>query len=152
MSQQALGWIHTDLVGCFSIANHPTVMNEFYHSGSLDDTSDPTANTTAGPSFDSIYDTALIQDVHTNAGHWINTTGHEPMEEPKAAPRRRRPSGDHVKHRRTRNGCYTCRSRRVKVELPVSMLSLTLLIQRCLDSAMKYGPYASVSLIRFSCQ
>ena len=25
-------------------------------------------------------------------------------------------SGDHVKHRRTRSGCYTCRSRRVKVQ------------------------------------
>lgn len=29
--------------------------------------------------------------------------------------RRRAAPGDHVKHRRTRSGCYTCRNRRVKV-------------------------------------
>ena len=37
---------------------------------------------------------------------------------PKGTARvRRRPAAgsDHVKHRRTRSGCYTCRSRRVKV-------------------------------------
>src|SRR5437868_6744088 len=28
------------------------------------------------------------------------------------------PGIDHVKHRRTRSGCYTCRSRRVKVSGP----------------------------------
>lgn len=33
-----------------------------------------------------------------------------------ARPRRRQPQGaEHVKHRRTRSGCYTCRQRRVKV-------------------------------------
>ena len=33
-----------------------------------------------------------------------------------ARPRRRHPPGaEHVKHRRTRSGCYTCRQRRVKV-------------------------------------
>ena len=51
-----------------------------------------------------------------NASNWINTTGQTPVEEPTPTPRRRRPSGaGHIKHRRTRNGCYTCRSRRVKV-------------------------------------
>lgn len=30
------------------------------------------------------------------------------------------PGMDHVKHRRTRSGCYTCRSRRVKVSNPAS--------------------------------
>jgi hypothetical protein len=37
---------------------------------------------------------------------------------PKAQRSRRRSSApglDHIKHRRTRSGCYTCRSRRVKV-------------------------------------
>ncbi len=36
---------------------------------------------------------------------------------PKAQRNRRKsaPGLDHVKHRRTRSGCYTCRSRRVKV-------------------------------------
>jgi len=36
---------------------------------------------------------------------------------PKAQKSRRRsaPGLDHIKHRRTRSGCYTCRSRRVKV-------------------------------------
>lgn len=29
-------------------------------------------------------------------------------------------AGEHVKHRRTRSGCYTCRSRRVKVKLSLS--------------------------------
>ena len=28
------------------------------------------------------------------------------------------PAQDHVKHRRTRSGCYTCRERRVKVPFP----------------------------------
>ncbi len=38
---------------------------------------------------------------------------------PKAQRNRRKsaPGLDHVKHRRTRSGCYTCRSRRVKVSL-----------------------------------
>lgn len=36
---------------------------------------------------------------------------------PKVARSRRKPeTGDHKKHRRTRSGCYTCRSRRVKCD------------------------------------
>ena len=31
------------------------------------------------------------------------------------------PAPDHVKHRRTRSGCYTCRSRRVKVRMRNSL-------------------------------
>ena len=39
-----------------------------------------------------------------------------------ARVRRRPPPGsDHVKHRRTRSGCYTCRSRRVKVRYSPSL-------------------------------
>jgi len=36
---------------------------------------------------------------------------------PKSQRSRRKsaPGLDHIKHRRTRSGCYTCRSRRVKV-------------------------------------
>ena len=36
---------------------------------------------------------------------------------PKSSRSRRKPAhgSEHVKHRRTRSGCYTCRSRRVKV-------------------------------------
>lgn len=30
------------------------------------------------------------------------------------------PGGEHVKHRRTRSGCFTCRSRRVKVQYLIS--------------------------------
>lgn len=39
---------------------------------------------------------------------------------PKAQRSRRKsaPGLDHIKHRRTRSGCYTCRSRRVKVVYP----------------------------------
>jgi hypothetical protein len=38
---------------------------------------------------------------------------------PKGSRNRRKPAhGEHVKHRRTRSGCYTCRSRRVKVGYP----------------------------------
>lgn len=38
-------------------------------------------------------------------------------------PRRRRTAdGDVIKHRRTRNGCYTCRGRRIKVSLRKSVL------------------------------
>ena len=33
------------------------------------------------------------------------------------ARRRTVAGGEHVKHRRTRSGCYTCRNRRVKVHL-----------------------------------
>jgi hypothetical protein len=38
---------------------------------------------------------------------------------PKAQRSRRKsaPGLDHIKHRRTRSGCYTCRSRRVKVTI-----------------------------------
>jgi hypothetical protein len=40
---------------------------------------------------------------------------------------------DHVKHRRTRSGCFTCRSRRVKVSIPITSLKRLLMIY----SAMK---------------
>jgi hypothetical protein len=39
---------------------------------------------------------------------------------PKGSRNRRKPAqgSEHIKHRRTRSGCYTCRSRRVKVSTP----------------------------------
>lgn len=36
-----------------------------------------------------------------------------------ARMRRRPATGDHVKHRRTRSGCFTCRQRRVKVTFTI---------------------------------
>lgn len=39
----------------------------------------------------------------------------DPVQGGNARMRRRPGPGDHVKHRRTRSGCYTCRQRRVKV-------------------------------------
>ena len=43
----------------------------------------------------------------------------EPEEEVTTARKRSRTSkSEHVKHRRTRTGCYTCRNRRVKVVIP----------------------------------
>src|SRR4051812_38117931 len=32
------------------------------------------------------------------------------------------PGPDHVKHRRTRSGCYTCRQRRVKVGMAIHLI------------------------------
>ena len=56
-----------------------------------------------------------------NIVRWFEQGGGEnPNTEHKTAspskPRRKLlPGSDHVKHRRTRSGCYTCRARRVKV-------------------------------------
>ena len=77
-----------------------------------------------------------------------------PEEEPPAsAPkntgqaRRRLPPGtDHVKHRRTRSGCYTCRSRRVKVSPPASLGRLYIHSSSRLVSVMKHAPSASVRI------
>lgn len=40
-----------------------------------------------------------------------------PPPAPQRSRRRQPPGSEHVKHRRTRSGCYTCRQRRVKVRL-----------------------------------
>jgi hypothetical protein len=41
---------------------------------------------------------------------------HAPAQQPSSRSRRRQTHGaDHIKHRRTRSGCFTCRQRRVKV-------------------------------------
>ena len=98
----------------FKTADFAPVMSGFYPSR-LQGTSNATTNSLdlSSPSIG----TNDLTDVHSaNAGRWHNSAEIQPMEESKPAPRRRRPSGnDHVKHRRTRNGCYTCRGRRVKV-------------------------------------
>lgn len=39
----------------------------------------------------------------------------QPQTGPQRSRRRQASGSDHVKHRRTRSGCYTCRQRRVKV-------------------------------------
>ena len=61
---------------------------------------------------------------------------------PKPSRNRRKSSqgSEHTKHRRTRSGCYTCRSRRVKV---CNLLGLTR-SELISYSAMKHIQYASV--------
>jgi hypothetical protein len=52
---------------------------------------------------------------------------HAPAQQPSARSRRRATLGaDHIKHRRTRSGCFTCRQRRVKV---------TSIVRRCWSNA-----------------
>lgn len=57
------------------------------------------------------------------------------------APRSRRrpqPGAEHVKHRRTRSGCYTCRQRRVKVrELHVLLTFGRLWLIRMMNSVRR---------------
>lgn len=90
-----------------------------FHYSSLQHTRDDTKNIVAEPSSQPQSDVRLFGAPLSNAGHWTKPAGHEFMEVPKPARPRRRPSrNDLVKHRRTRNGCYTCRSRRVKVNYP----------------------------------
>ena len=61
--------------------------------------------------------------------------------------RRRLPLGtDHVKHRRTRSGCYTCRSRRVKVSPPASLGRLSIHCSSRVVSVMRHAPSASVRI------
>ena len=53
-----------------------------------------------------------------NLARWFDLDSNNSAAAPRGAARVRRripPGSDHVKHRRTRSGCYTCRSRRVKV-------------------------------------
>ena len=59
-------------------------------------------------------------------GRWLEMDSDRSMGAanlPGKVRRRPPPRSDHVKHRRTRSGCYTCRSRRVKACLPLSMSS-----------------------------
>lgn len=66
------------------------------------------------------------------------------------------PVAEQKKHKRTRSGCYTCRTRRVKVRrlrpeaLPSCHQSLTKIPFPFLNSAMKRDPYARVSRPRKS--
>lgn len=49
-----------------------------------------------------------------------------PQQGTQRARRRHPPGSEHVKHRRTRSGCYTCRQRRIKVGwTPTSGLRIT---------------------------
>ena len=53
---------------------------------------------------------------------WYRPDHSDPMFEGQSAGQARHAvagAAEHVKHRRTRSGCYTCRSRRVKVKLIV---------------------------------
>ena len=54
----------------------------------------------------------------TNLNRWFDLDSDTSVPNLKGTVRVRRrppPGSDQVKHRRTRSGCYTCRSRRVKV-------------------------------------
>jgi len=42
--------------------------------------------------------------------------------------RKSQPGLEHIKHRRTRSGCYTCRSRRVKVRSSLKTLLLSFVV------------------------
>lgn len=69
-------------------------------------------------------------------------------QDPNARVRRRPAPGEHVKHRRTRSGCFTCRQRRVKVRpslsLPVYAQAKPLADADVLCSVMKPTPCAKV--------
>lgn len=81
-------------------------------------------------------------------GHWFDPDGNSSMLGSKGAVRVRRrppPGSDHVKHRRTRSGCYTCRTRRVKVRWFLGQYLLSR-IHLTLASAMRQVRSANVSL------
>lgn len=81
-------------------------------------------------------------------GHWFDPDGNSSMLGSKGAVRVRRrppPGSDHVKHRRTRSGCYTCRTRRVKVRWFLGQYLLSR-IHLTLVSAMRQVRSANVSL------
>lgn len=59
------------------------------------------------------------------------------------------PAIDAVKHRRTRSGCFTCRSRRVKVCVSLKLPEKTGADPKL--SVTRRGRYASVRLFCFSC-
>ena len=61
-------------------------------------------------------DPQTLSSVNLNRWFDLETENARPVPKGAARVRRRPPPGsDHVKHRRTRSGCYTCRTRRVKV-------------------------------------
>ena len=63
---------------------------------------------------------------------------HAPAQQPSARSRRRATLGaDHIKHRRTRSGCFTCRQRRVKV---------TSIVRRYWSNAD--GPFSAMKHVR----
>ena len=68
---------------------------------------------------------------------------------PKTARNRRKgASGDQVKHRRTRSGCFTCRGRRVKVCIdPFNSTNIGLTV----DSVTKRVQYVRVCLFKINC-
>lgn len=65
-----------------------------------------------------------------NVAYYRGFPEHSLYQAPRSQRSRRKsaPGPDHIKHRRTRSGCFTCRSRRVKVshglEIPPSNIHL----------------------------
>jgi len=83
-----------------------------------------------------------------NLARWFDLDSDNSAPGPKGAARVRRrapPDSDHIKHRRTRSGCYTCRSRRVKVR-PAPSAGVTLRLHSMSASVMKPIPFARVGL------
>lgn len=82
-------------------ANH----NQAHGSGQM---SQPPVAPMAGPP---------VPNIYPNLGYFPGVP--EPImynaPRPQRGRRKSAPGLDHIKHRRTRSGCYTCRSRRVKV-------------------------------------
>lgn len=81
---------------------------------------------------------------YSNLGYFTGFPDPVGFSAPKSSRNRRKsaPGLDHVKHRRTRSGCYMCRSRRVKVGL--SVLPTSLCGSDCPNSVMKPGRFATV--------
>ena len=74
---------------------------------------------------------AHVANPYQNLGYFTGFPEPIMLNTPKAQRSRRKSQAgsEHIKHRRTRSGCYTCRSRRVKVRLaPEEEQSLFLLM------------------------
>lgn len=71
--------------------------------------------------------------------HYLFAAQDVTMIAPKPSRNRRKSTQgpDHTKHRRTRSGCYTCRSRRVKV-FPYALYNATVLIN---NPVRRSSPY-----------
>ena len=94
-------------------ASFATVMRHFYPSSNQETSSAMTNRLDLSSPSNDI--STYVPSANAEPGH--SSAGTKLMDESNTAQRRRRPSvNDHIKHRRTRNGCYTCRGRRVKVE------------------------------------
>lgn len=101
------------------------------------------------------YNQARLHHLHTMSSETLNS--YSDLDDPNrgAMPphggarnkRRPVPGADHIKHRRTRSGCYTCRQRRVKVCSSYTDAVFVVLTSP-VYSAMKAIPFARVSIVQ----